>query len=1110
MIEKYYNGAIEQVLAGLGFQPDNSILVRYSNEFSVKNLESVTRAMEREDIYFACHEFEYAQISGGYEPYLDIICAMFRRYMTGSFDAFLEECDVYELQRPVLRSYFESGECRREESILLDEVEYEQQRMTEAVFSMLIHLAQKCPIVILLNRFQLACRSTMVLTLRLLNQISGGGAKNIGIILGVNETQSIPEFLLPVWDLIYEKMDDGSRIYHIGNSGQKKGEQQNQDYLLDYDGGEENSKLNNLVELLDFEQAYYVFSSIERRIKFDNLAVRNEVKYRLMLQFANVAVLTRDLAKALELCEDIAALKIHGREKECRFEWSYLVATVYMYQGRLPEALKYAAEAGKYARERADEFGIFKAQLLEAQIQMSGWYNIFFCAQDVQVADGLLEKLKKYNFKNHLAHVYIYAYDNKPEIVAKAYHSEESLVYFSKGIAIAKKIGNEQLVDTAYRKNIMLASTNGMYEISLLYSVRTYEALRDRESVEGGRIYSGIAYNLCAVGENERAQLYYNRAIELFYRLKRPEDIAEVQYNMSLNCIMLGQYAKAETYLTQCMKAIEKLHLNSLRVCNLSKLYGLLALVTVLQGNRFNCERYLNNCRQFLNYVLEKEKMENGLGTVHDYAKVDDDLFLYTFSQALLARLEGNEERAFKLYSEAEDYLERAEGNQFFSYALFRTKRMECFKALGKTHLYEKEQQLLQTYKDSRSGQYKGLVEDMGRIAPVLEELEQKPCQEEISMQALDELITNESILLAYKSKKRQLDFISTWQKLIDVTGVTAKEMVQSVMRAFLNHFNVDCALYVRYIERKPQILYNNTGVTLSQELLRRLQHAFKQNPSGFVISKISSNYMEHQDVTSIFGEDDVCSMVAIPFFNNARIESFLIAYVLMKDNWHSSVNRYMLDEDDLNLYQLLFREVRYSLNRLDAYDKIYEMNNKLYLSAVTDQLTGIYNREGFYRKLTALMEEIENGSREAKLGLMFIDLDNFKHYNDTFGHDVGDLILRRMADIFKGLCEGEGFVCRYGGDEFIIVLYTSERAHLESLAQMVYRRIEEADGFVADISEKLCRPVVIDQAHKISCSIGIVAEADVRNEEEINDMIKHADDLLYSIKTSGKGTYKI
>ena len=54
---------------------------------------------------------------------------------------------------------------------------------------------------------------------------------------------------------------------------------------------------------------------------------------------------------------------------------------------------------------------------------------------------------------------------------------------------------------------------------------------------------------------------YYRHAIRLFYHLREPEDIAEVQYNMSLNCIMCGQYEKAEFYLTQCMKAVERLHL---------------------------------------------------------------------------------------------------------------------------------------------------------------------------------------------------------------------------------------------------------------------------------------------------------------------------------------------------------------------------------------------------------------------------------------------------------------------------------------------------------------------------------------------------------------------
>ena len=126
---------------------------------------------------------------------------------------------------------------------------------------------------------------------------------------------------------------------------------------------------------------------------------------------------------------------------------------------------------------------------------------IFFCIQDIPIHEGLIEKLMQNNYRNHLAHIYIYAYDNRPEMVARAYRSEASLLYFSKGVALAKEIGNEQLVYDAYQKNIMLASTNGMNEIAMLYSVRTYQFMKSRDDVYEGRILSGIGYNLSAMGK---------------------------------------------------------------------------------------------------------------------------------------------------------------------------------------------------------------------------------------------------------------------------------------------------------------------------------------------------------------------------------------------------------------------------------------------------------------------------------------------------------------------------------------------------------------------------------------------------------------------------------
>ncbi len=1078
-MDKYYSQVMEQVLEGLKNVSYNSCLIRYSGEFPIQNLDITRKMREKQDIYFVEHEFREGEVAGGYEPYLSVICDMFRRYMTGDFTDFMEECDVYELHRPILLSYFNTGICKREEPLLLEEAAYEQERMSAAMGNMLLRLAQECPVVMILNQFQLAARSTMVLTYRLIS----GGNNNIWIVLGMNDMLTAPEFLKPEWDAIYEILEDGSRVYHIGGLEKKKTKispnVENSNNRNSYE------KIKNLVELLDFEQASYLLRIIERRIKFDNLMVAEETRYKLLCLLARVSIWMKDISKALEVCEDLEKIHLPGKEEECRFEQAYLLATACMYQGKLKKALDYAKTACEAGEALKDDYRIFLAQLMEPQIQMSGWYNIFFCAQDIEISEELIDKLIKYNFKNHLAYIYIYAYDNKPEMVAKVYQSEENLAFFSKGIRIAKQIGNEQLINMAYEKNIMLASTNGMNEISLLYLVLTFEALKNKVSVEAGRVYSSIAYNLCAMGENKRADSYYNQAISLFYQLHRSEDIAEVQYNKALSCIMCGEFDRAESYLTWCMKAVAKLHLNSLRVCNLSKLYGLLALVSILQKNRFRCEQYLDNCRQFLNYVLEKQKSGGAdINVVHDYAKVDDDMFLFVFSQALLAQYDGDEKRAAELYEQAEGYLKFCEGNQFFCRDLF----YRC-----KTGYVE------------NNSNTDGLAEEILKTLPAVED-----SFEETTTAQLDELLWQESVVLEYKSKKQQLDFISTWQNLIDVINTNAEDMVNAAMRTFLNHFNVDCAVYVRYRQRLSQVLFNNTEKEMTPEILEQLEEALKQTPEGFAISKISSNYAEHKDVTEVFGEDDVCSMVAVPFFNNEKMESFLVAYVRMQDNWHSSVNRYMLDEDDLNLYQMLFREVKYSLNRIEAYDKIYEMNTKLYLSAVTDQLTGIYNREGFYRKLNSLLQEFAQGERQPQLGLMFIDLDNFKYYNDTFGHDVGDFILVKMAEIFQKLSKERGFVCRYGGDEFIITFYTADRLQLEAWAKQIYVMIAEADGFEKAISENLGENIVIAKERQISCSIGIAVGENIRDEEEINRLIKQADDLLYSIKTSTKGTYRI
>jgi diguanylate cyclase (GGDEF)-like protein len=1094
MNNKYYNGVIEQVYTKAGTTARNIAIVNYSNDFSIRSLDAVTRySAEQGDVYFAWKEFHYGRTAGAYEPFLDIICGMHRAYAGGDFSQFLEACGVYPLQRSVLLSYYETGVCEREENVLLNEVGYEQEQMTSAMVTMLKNVAEIHPVVIVLNRFQWAAPSTMQIVRQLLREPS----EHIGIVLGMNETQFAEGENADVWNDIIEMVEDSSLRYHIGSTGRRRERTDDESYRA-VDFAKELTRLKNMIALLDLEQARKLCSKIEHSIQFEEMSLPQEIRLAFFLDYARTSILLGELPKALEIVEDILRLNVPGKEHVINFESAYLIATCYMYQGKLENAASYARMAQDEAQEHGTEEEVFLTELLLVQAQMSGWYNIFFCVQDIPISESLLEKMMRYNYRNHLAHVYIYAYDNRPEVVAKAYRSEAALLYFSKGVALAKEIGNAKLVNAAYQKNVMIASTNGMNEIALLYSVRSYQFMRGKDLLSDGRNWCGIGYNLSALGYNEEAKIYYDRAVDVFYRLRLPQDIAEVYYNRALNNIMLDRYAEAEHELHLSMKVIERLHLNSLRVCNLSKLYALLALACILQGDQFNCERYLFSCRQFLNYIIEKEKENGNSEIIHDYAKCDDDMFLYTFSRALLRYMEQDNEGALEDFENAEDYLKKAEGNQFFAYRIFRRKRMELFERMGRTELYEQEKVSLQ--------QYVEMNDEISRnFSPeILDEIEygddDTGC---IPEEEIEVLIKQEGLAKDYQNSKRQMEFISAWQKIIDVPDADIHEVVDNAIQTFIHHFSTDRLLYIWYEDGQPEVLYNDTGVDMDEETLTGLERAMRDYPQGFAVSKISDSFFEHQDIISYFDVNDVCSFVAIPFFRKSEIGSLLVTYVRMKDNWHSSIEKYMLDEDDLNIYQLLFRELNYSINRMESNRKVHEMNKQLQLAAVTDMLTGIYNRAGMYEQIHLFAR---NGARGT--GLMFIDLDNFKHYNDTYGHDVGDLILKGMASIFTDIAKDIGFVCRYGGDEFIIFLGTDDPTELEYIAKEIYRRIDATEGFKAEIEEYLGHPVTVDEGRKITCSIGIASAPDVHSEEEINSLIRKADDLLYSVKTAEKGRY--
>lgn len=404
---------------------------------------------------------------------------------------------------------------------------------------------------------------------------------------------------------------------------------------------------SNIMEFLDFEQARRGCRIIEHKLKFEDAWIDEKSLRRFYMVYARTSVLLGEMSKAIELTNEYKALIPENDSEHYLSLYYFMKGTCYMYQGKLEKAGNSAKSAYDYAVLAEDDTLIFKAELLSVMIKMSGWYNIFFCVQDIPVSDEIIEKLIKHGYRNHLAHIYIYAYDNSRDVVKQSFYDESLLKHFTKGLELAKEIGNEQLVYDAYQKTIMLASTSGLNEIAFLYVIRTYEFMKGHGNIYVARVLTSIGYNLSAMGKNELVDNYYNAAINMLYYLKMPEDIAEVYYNKSLNYIMQGNYKEAVHALLVAMKTIIKLHLNSLRVCNTSKVYALLALASIFSGDRFSCERYLLSCKQFLNYVIYRVIDTTRTEAVHDYSRCDDEMFLYSFASAMLLWHDGEKEEAF-------------------------------------------------------------------------------------------------------------------------------------------------------------------------------------------------------------------------------------------------------------------------------------------------------------------------------------------------------------------------------------------------------------------------------------------------------------------------------
>lgn len=157
---------------------------------------------------------------------------------------------------------------------------------------------------------------------------------------------------------------------------------------------------------------------------------------------------------------------------------------------------------------------------------------------------------------------------------------------------------------------------------------------------------------------------------------------------------------------------------------------------------------------------------------------------------------------------------------------------------------------------------------------------------------------------------------------------------------------------------------------------------------------------------------------------------------------------------------------------------------------AVTDELTGLYNRRYFDRHLQLMLDKAREQDRD--MAVMLIDMDYFKSVNDTHGHDVGDAVLKEFAQRLRRNIRGVDLACRFGGEEFVVLMPDTDFQQAQGVAERVRMAVAERGFETLDGRQLVC-----------TVSVGLALNENRNDTPEM--ILKRADVALYRAKREGR-----
>lgn len=1076
---------------------ENRVLfMRYYSSFGV-NKDELMQVIESSEIgcYFLYHAFKPNRIQSPYEPVLDWIRDIYSGRPEDEIEELMDAAGVYSLHRPVIRSYLSGGISKREESLIISEIPFERERFLNTIIDMVNYIAKGRPVIMVLHKIHFAQKSTI----DFLKEFVKRKDINISVLAGYNETYSVDGYMQPVWDEFVKYIESENIVVESGaDDGIQHGEFA-EVFIPDFDELEEYlKKILNLNIMLAFDEALYYISSIYHRFLVEKFDIAEKNIKDILVLYSYTALCMGNVKSAFLMCKKLSGMGCFEDDLEIRYTYNYLSALIKGNDRQREQAYPFVDKCKEIAVELNDKDKMFDAELLRCVVWHGGWCDVFVWDKRLEADMEFLKEAEERGQYNHLAYIYFFGYVGVVDSdcnCGNGYIGCEKSAYFRRGMEFAKKVGNTECILRAWQKQIVFASSNGKIEEIEYYHNNCLKILRKQENRQGeANIYNGLGYSYILNEKYDLADKYLKKAINILLKVKNPETIMETLYNMAINALAVENYEVVIHNIKAVLKILKALRMERMRICNISKLYGFMAVSYIKTGRIYDAKLYVGRIKRVLRHLLD-ENIEP------DYRYWEDDIFIYYMIEGMISREEGNYDAARELFQKDIFLWTKFDAKQEYIFTQFIIEAADLYEKTGDI---KKKNELIDIgidfcdkykhyYQKSRIENLKnGVIVKWDKFDSI------DMCLPKKTTYYINDLTLKKGMEIELEEKVKALMFFEAWVDLMNKENISLSVMKENAMTMMQNTYNLDSILWIDARNRQPVIKYCDkySSITLSQA--KNIIEYFSSGRKKIVASRNDKSFDANKELIGIFGSNNISSFVGIPIIVKEQVTNILIVMRVKHMNFISNPN--VLTEEDANIFRTTFRQL------IDAENR-ERFRIKLEQSSVTDTLTGILNRQGMKQFMESMFNEDLNKS--IVFTVLYMDLDNFKYCNDNFGHDVGDVILVAFSNMLKDIVNNSGRIIRYGGDEFVVLLPECEVEQGIEIAESIFDTLDANKGFKQEIETSFNKKVSIDKADRLSCSIGI-ATGECRDSADILRILKKADDALYKVKRTTKHDYEV